>query len=533
MTAPDTLPTPEQPVPWPVPREFTLGAGLLHLDGPLALRGPWQGEVALELGCLDLSPTAPPDVPEMVTVVAPDLPESGYRLEVTTGGVRILARDPDGARQAARTLHQLLPAQSWRAGGYRRDDWAVRHVQAADSPAFSYRGFLLDVARHFVTVPEVLGWIDLLAMHRLNHLHLHLTDDQGWRLPSERFDVADASWRAQTRVGHGSATDGPQAYDGTPHGGSYSRADIAEIVGYAATRGIEVVPEVDLPGHASALLHAVPDLGVPGAARPEVATTWGVFDHLVSPLPDALDLLAELLAEVAAMFPGDYLHIGGDEVLLGSWEASPQVREHAAQFGGIAGLRSHVTGALASSVIELGRRPMVWNEAFEGSGLSKGSGLPESTVVMAWHSQEVGWAAARAGHDVVMAPMLPTYFDYAESDDPAEPLAIGTANPSQQVAHWAPADPPGPPVAGRILGGQAQLWTEYLPDRSAREYRAFPRLSLLAANLWRGSPVGWPDPPGFAAQLDRLTASHVNFRPPTGPRPWQAGGTGRRRRHAG
>lgn len=514
---------------WP-PLDFELAAGRLPLDHPPTLSGPWTAELRRSLGVLDPIPGPPvAGHPAITTLVAPTLPPEAYDLQIDPQGIRILASGLPGALQAAVTIKQLLPAAAWRQSARRRDDWSLPACRVQDGPALPYRGLMLDVARHFVALPELLRWVDLAAMQRLNHLHLHLSDDQGWRVELADFpDLVDiGSWRNQTWIGHGDyRPEGQDWYDRTPHGGYYTAADLAELAEYAAGCGITLVPEIDLPGHSSALLAAIPALRVPGAPVSEVRGEWGVFPDIVSPMPQAVDLLAQVLAGVASTVPSPYLHIGGDEVELGWWQRSAEVMAVAAHQGGLDGLRSQLIGELVAVVESLGRRPVVWDESYTAGG------LPTSCMVMSWHDEEVGRAAARAGHDVVMTPVLPTYLDHAEAFTADEPVAIAAPITSRAAWSWVPR--PAPVDApGRVLGGQGQLWSEYLDNRAAREYRAFPRLMLLAGNLWAGRAVGAGDPGpaaqlALASQLDRLAARNVNFRPLGGPLAWQQPGTGRR-----
>jgi hexosaminidase len=369
-------------------------------------------------------------------------------------------------------------------------------------------------------------YVDLMALHKLNTLHLHLTDDQGWRIESPTYPalVEVGSWRAASWIGHsqGREDDDPSRLDGTPHGGFYSVADLREITAHAASHGVAIVPELDLPGHASALLAAIPELGVPGCPPQQVATHWGLLGRTISPLPDAMRIVEVLLSEVSDAIDSPYLHVGGDEADLGMWRGSPEVLAMADRHGGVEDLRSAVNAQLAQIVLDLGRTPMAWDDAFVAGG------LPLQTVVMPWRSAAIGHSAAAAGHDVVMTPVLPTYFDYAEDEGMDEPLSIGAPLGVGRVASWVPeaTDPASP---GRVLGGQAQLWTEYCPDAAAREYRAFPRLTVLSANLWRGRTLDLAtETAAVSAQIARLDALHVNHRPLTGPRPWQRAGTGAR-----
>ncbi len=502
-------------------------SGWLALDATPTVDGPWTTQVRSTLRMLDPLPAAARrGAPHIRTIHDPALPPEGYHLAIDATGITIAASGPPGALQATTTIRQLLPAGAWRATALRRDDWRLPILSITDAPAFEYRGFMLDVSRHFAPVPEVLRWIELVAMQRLNRLHLHLTDDQGWRVESPTYPALAevASWRRASWIGHsqGREAEDPSRLDGTPHGGCYSVADLREITDHAARHGVTIVPEVDLPGHASALLAAIPELGVPGCPPQEVATRWGLLGRTISPLPDAMGIIATLLGEVAEAIDSPYLHIGGDEAELGMWRGSAEVLELAAAHGGVEGLRSVVNAQLAGLVLDLGRTPIAWDDAFVAGG------LPTQTVVMPWRSAAIGHAAAAAGHEVVMTPVLPTYFDYAEDAGPDEPLSIGAPLGVDRVAAWLPEHPAaGSP--GRVLGGQGQLWTEYCPDAAAREYRAFPRLSVLGANLWRGTPLDLAsEGTALTAQVARLDARHVNHRPLAGPRPWQRAGTGDR-----
>ena len=501
--------------------------GWLVLDRTLTVDGPWTAQMRFGLHVLDPLPgPATGSTIHIRTVADPELAREGYRLDVHSSGIDIAASSPLGALQATTTIRQLLPAQAWTSTATRRDDWRLPLASLSDAPAFEYRGFMLDVSRHFAPVPEVLRWIELAAMHRLNHLHLHLTDDQGWRVESASHPALAevASWRSATWIGHSQGHEelDPARLDDTPHGGLYTIADLREITAHAARCGITIVPEVDLPGHASALLAAIPELGVPGCPPQQVEPRWGLLGRTISPMPGPMSIVATLLGEVADAIDSPYLHTGGDEADLTMWREADEVRRYSEPHGGVESLRAAVNAQLARDVLALGRTPIAWDDAFVAGG------LPHETIVMTWRSVDLGLRAAGAGHDVVMAPVVPTYFDYAESTSPDEPLSIGAPLTLADVAAWTPP-PARAGSRGRVLGGQGQLWTEYMPDAATREYRAFPRLSVLAANLWTGVPTDLDaDTDALAAHLARLDARHVNHRPVGGPRPWQRAGSGAR-----
>jgi hexosaminidase len=457
------------------------------------------------------------------------LPAEGYRLLIGPDHVRIAAGGPAGAFYAAQTLRQLAPDDAWRAApvpgatpgtpvpGAGRA-WAIGCAEIADEPALAWRGAHLDVVRHFFPKPVVLRFIDLLAAHKLNRLHLHLTDDQGWRIESRRYPALHevGSWRAQTQVGKDRSV-----FDGVPHGGYYPLADLAEIDAYAAERMVTVVPEIEVPGHARAFLAALPELAAsPGTREQSVAGRWGIFEEIMSPLPATLDVLGEVFGELLGVLPARFVHIGGDECVLTDWESDPAIRAYR-ESAGVASMDAlhayflrQVADLLASSY---GARAIVWDEGFtSGAGL-----LREDTVVMPWHGMAIGRDAARAGHDVVATPEDVTYFDHAQSADPAEPLSIGGLTSVENVAAFAPVPADWTAAeAGRLLGAQFQLWTEYIKDARALDYMTFPRACAFAEVAWSGKPEPRP---ALAAQLRRLDAAGVEYRPLNGPHPWQRG----------
>ena len=469
----------------------------------------------------------------------------GYRLTIDTDGVTIIAGDEAGAIYAVQTVRQLLPDDAWRAAPLPGvTNWELPCAVVEDRPALAWRGVHLDVARHFAPKRELLALIDALAALKLNRLHLHLTDDQGWRIESRLHPALHeiGSHRPRSQISLNSEQ--PKVYDDTPHGGYYSLDDLAEIAAYAGQRGMAVVPEIDLPGHSTALLAALPQLGsgAPPDGGYQVNPAWGIFDNLVAPLPATMAVLRDVLGEVIAATGARYVHIGGDECILDRWRQDTRI-DAARRDRGLAtteelhaAFLKDVADVLAA---EFGVRAVVWDEGFTSPG---GARLRPDTVVMAWRGMQVARAAAEAGHDVIAAPVLPTYFDYAQDGGETEPLAIGGPVRLADVAAFEPVPGDWPqPTRDRLIGTQFQVWTEYIPDGRALEYMIFPRACALAEVAWTGRgpglEAGSPDRPSLlpriAAHVRRLDAAGLEYRPLSGPRPWQQGGAGPRRHRAG
>jgi hexosaminidase len=487
--------------------------------------------------------------PEVAVDLDPARPDEGYRLAIGEAQIRITAGGVAGAFYAAQTLRQLLPDDAWRAARVPGAPWSVPCTEIEDAPALAWRGAHLDVARHFFLKRELLTLIDSLAALRLNRLHLHLTDDQGWRIESRAYPALHeiGSHRPRSRISLG--REQPAVYDETPHGGYYTLADLAEIAAYAAQRMMTVVPEIEVPGHATALLAAVPELGADAGGPLQVAADWGILPNLISPIPETMRFLEAVLGELLDSIPTGYVHIGGDECVLDSWRADPRVDAYRLELGLASAEEQHAhflrqTADLLAD--RFGARAVVWDEGFASGSGTPGGRLRPDTVVMAWRGMDIARRAALAGHDVVSAPVFPTYFDYYQADDDREPLGIGGPVRVQDVAAFSPVPPDWPAVAAeRLIGTQFQVWTEYIPDGRALEYMVFPRACALAEVAWAGGPAAWSHGPGHAsdaspalrdrvaAHLRRLDAAGVEYRPLDGPRPWQEGGAGPRRHRLG
>ena len=440
------------------------------------------------------------------------LGKEGYRLEVRPGVVTITASAPAGAFYATQTLLQLLPADVFRDAPVAKRPWSIPAVTITDRPRFPWRGMHLDVSRHFMPKEFVKKYIDLLALHKMNTFHWHLTDDQGWRIEIKKYPrlTEVGAWRSQTLVGRPQRDTTLNVYDKKPHGGFYTQDDVREVVAYARDRFVRVVPEIEMPGHAQAAIAAYPSLGNFGETLP-VWTSWGVTPHILNPSDTTIAFVQDVLTEVMALFPSEFIHTGGDEAPKTQWKASPRAQARMRELG-IATeneLQSWFTKKLDAFLTSRGRRLIGWDEILEG-------GLAPNAVVMSWRGTAGGLAAARAGHDVVMAPTSHTYFDYYQSQNQAaEPLAIGGFVPIDSVYAYEPVPAElEPRFASHILGAQGQVWTEYIEGPKHVEYMAFPRASALAEVLW--TPRARRDFADFSARLPmhlaRLRALDVNYR---------------------
>lgn len=459
--------------------------------------------------------------------VDPRLAGEGYTLDVTDTHIAVVGGSVDGCSYAIATLFQLLPPDALRTVPLPGVVLEVPCCRITDAPMLQWRGAMLDVCRHFFPKRSVLRLIDVLALHRINRFQFHLTDDQGWRMESQRFPRLHevGSWRTESQIGH---YRDERRRDGTPHGGFYTRADLLEIVAYAADRGITVVPEIELPGHTGALLAAYPQHGIGVAEGRPVITDWGIHESLVSPLPETMEFLCAVLDEVAEIFPGQWVHVGGDESLIEHWASDERVVALAGSLGfdGVRPLFPRFMAQLGDHLASLGRTMITWDDSFAADP----SGAPDG-VVMAWRGTEVARRAAGLGHPVVLAPVVPVYFDYYQDDDDREPLSIGGPLTLDDVAGFAPIPSTwSAQEQAHILGAQCQLWTEFVPDDRAVDYMFFPRACAFSEVAWTGRAA---DPSEFRERLplhlERLDALGVEYRPLDGPHPWQAGGTGDRK----
>ncbi len=412
------------------------------------------------------------------------LPQEGYRLHIGKKRIEIAASTPNGVRFALQTVKQLLPAAIYGEEAVAGETWAIPCAVINDAPRFGYRGLHMDVARHFFTLDEVKRVLNVMAAHKLNTLHWHLTDDQGWRIEIKKYPrlTEVGSIRYKTMI-----EKEWDNYDTTPHGGFYTQEELREIVKYAANLGITIIPEVDLPGHMQAALASYPELGCTGGPY-EVSGQWGIRDDVLCVGQDkTFEFIENVLVEVMDIFPSKYIHIGGDECPKVRWEKCRkcQARIQALglkdddKFKAEHYLQSYVTDRVEKFLNAHNRVIIVWDEILEG-------GLSTNATVMSWRGIGGGIEAAKQGHDAIMTPTNPLYFDYYQSrDTQSEPLAIGGYNPVDLVYAYdpVPADLTEE-EAKHILGTQANIWTEYMATNEGFEYMLLPRLAALSEIQW-------------------------------------------------
>jgi len=417
-----------------------------------------------------------------------DLGAEEYAVNISGDGAVVEASALSGFVYATETLKQMLPAGIY-SGKKAAGPWVLPYVSIFDSPRFDYRGMHMDPCRHFWTVEETKKYIDVMAAYKLNRLHWHLTEDQGWRLEIKSWPrlTEVGAWRSGTMIGKewGSS-------DGIRYGGFYTQEELREVVAYAAERGITVIPEIDLPGHMLAALAAYPELGCTGGPY-EVWTRWGVAkDILCAGNEKIFDFLADVFAEVVDIFPSEYIHIGGDECFGGDaeplrpdpWDVCPKCAARMRSLGIKKGpqakhyLQNYVTARVQKILEGYGRKIIGWDEILQGE-------LAPGATVMSWRGIEGGIKASERGFDAIMTPYTHLYFDFYQSEaTDKEPLAIGGYTPLEKVYGYEPFDGIKPGAEDHILGVQANLWTEYIATEKHLEYMLLPRMCALSEVQW-------------------------------------------------
>lgn len=422
-----------------------------------------------------------------------------YSLTVDAAAIEIRGAGEAGVLYGVQTLRKSLPL----AG--KADGIAFAPVVIDDAPRFGYRGMHLDVARHLFPVEFIKKYIDLLALHNINIFHWHLTDDQGWRIEIKKYPKLTqiSSQRKETLVSHWEKPN--HRYDGTPYGGFYTQDEIRDVVAYAAARHIDIIPEIDLPGHMLAVLAAYPELGCTGGPY-EVGTRWGIYeDVLCAGREQTYEFLEDLFSEIVTLFPCRYVHLGGDECPKVRWKACPRCQARIREEKLADGKRSpeellqrYMMVRIGNFLQDHGKAIIGWDEILEGGGVT-------DATIMSWRGAQSGVLAARTGHDAIMVPYTHLYFDYAQSLNPDEPLCIGGNVPVEKVYGYEPVPKEiagSPELSARIIGVQANLWTEYFRDPEVVEYMVIPRIDALSEIQWtRAEHKNYAD---FRRRLDHM-----------------------------
>jgi hexosaminidase len=415
----------------------------------------------------------------------PGTSPEAYAIDISTQQVVVSAGDLRGLFYGAVTLWQLCTAS---------DHIVLHAANIIDSPRLAWRGLMLDSARHYQSPQFIMRFIDWMALHKLNVLHWHLTDDQGWRLEIKRYPrlTGVGAWRTPAGAGH------PPLY-----GGFYSQDDVRRIVAHAAERNITIVPEIDMPGHASAAIVAYPELGVTDHPLTAVPSDWGIYSNLYNVEESTFNFLDGVLDEVIALFPGKYIHIGGDEAVKDQWKASARVqaRMRELHIADEQALQSYFIQRVQKHLSARGRRIVGWDEILEG-------GITPDATIMSWHGLDGAMAAVTAGHDAILSPWPTLYFDNRQGTGADEPPGRGRVLSLREVYDFDPM-PPGiaPEQRRHVLGLQANIWTEHIRTEDRVAYMTFPRAAAVAETGW--SP---PQEHDWDAFVHRLPSEFARYR---------------------
>jgi len=503
----------------PLPREVKTFAGTYALPQKVSIYAVSKDELnvaALLKGMLaplgkTVTLTTNRQGAQIALLTAPTPNPEGYQLVVDQAGVRITAAGGAGLFYGSQTLLQLLPARPVATA-------RVPFVRITDQPAFRWRGGMLDVSRHFFPVEFVKQYIDFLATYKLNTFHWHLTDDQGWRIEIKKYPklTQASAFRKETLIGAQQLFKSPAEfkYDATPYGGFYTQEQIRDVVAYAQQRYVTIVPEIEMPGHSVAILAAYPELACkPGTY--ETWTMWGVNEDIVCPTEPTFRFFEDVLTEVSALFPGPYVHIGGDEAPKTRWKESPAVQEIMKKegFTDVEKVQGWFNRRIEKFLQSKGKKLIGWDEILEG-------GIMPSATVMSWRGEKGGIEAAKSGHDVVMSPTTHLYVNYGQNPQPHspyEPLMIGGYIPLDVIYNYNPL--PAELTAEQqkhILGPQANLWTEYITTPAAAEYMLFPRLLAVSEVAWTpaASKSYAAFLPRMGQQFARLDVKKIHYRVP-------------------
>jgi len=418
-----------------------------------------------------------------------------YELEVKPTQIQLTAGDRRGIVNGIQTLLQLIPLEG-------PAELQVPACKVVDYPRFAYRGMHLDVVRHIFPLEYIRKYIDYLAFHKFNTFHWHLTDDQGWRIEIRSYPKLNSigSWRDSTLIGH--FRDSPMVYDKTRYGGFYTREEVKEILAYAEVRGITVVPEIDIPGHSRATITAYPELSTDPSAKWGVAATWGMYNrqnNVLAPNPETFRFLRTVFHEIAELFPSEYIHLGGDECSRKWWKESKTTQAFMRENGlsNEVALQTYFIEQAGAYLREKNKKVIGWHEIMEGK-------LDSSTIVMNWSNDAKAIEAASRGFSVIQTPGKPYYFDHYQSKNKGDSLAIHGYNPLAAVYAYDPLPPAlvKAGLAGKLMGGQANVWTEYMGYSTKVDYMVLPRMTAVSESLW-----SQPGQKNYADFLRRLKSS--------------------------
>ena len=445
----------------------------------------------------------------------------GYKLKVSRSAIHIDARTSRGIFYAFQTLRQLLPSAIESSGRVEMNTpWNIPCVEIEDEPEFGYRGVMLDVSRHFIPKEDIKRHIDLLAFHKLNTLHWHLTDDQGWRIEIKKYPKLTSVGGFRKKTIRGYMWDNPTEWDTERYGGFYTQEDVREIVAYARKRFVEIIPEIEMPGHALAALAAYPEYACSGGPF-EVEGRWGVFNDIFCTKEETFTFIQHILDEVAGLFPSAYIHLGGDEAPRIRWKncvhCQTRMREEGLKTE--AELQTYFINRIEHYLNGKGKKIIGWDEILEG-------GIPRRATVMSWRGEKGGIQAAQAGYDVIMSPNIYMYFNCFQSKDnggwPGNPKRIISL---EKVYRYHPVpETLTPDEATHIKGVQANLWTEYICTRAEMEYMLYPRVAALAETGWSSPET--KDYAGFLKRLDSVKTRYgimgVNYHTEKAATAWKA-----------
>lgn len=433
--------------------------------------------------------------PSITFATQEGLPLEGYKLSVTPARITITASQPNGFFYGLQTLYQLLPPEVYGKERNKRADWSVPAVEIEDAPRFAYRGMMLDVCRNFSPIEYVYRFIDQLAMHKMNTFHWHLTDDQGWRIEIKKYPklMEVGSKRKETLIDY-YYTNYPQLFDGKEVGGYYTQEQIKEVVAYAASKYITVIPEIEMPGHAIAAIASYPELSCTPDTTYDVTGTWGVFEQVYCPKEETFKFLEGVLDEVVELFPSAYIHVGGDECPKTAWKKCAHCQGLIKQLGlkddttpnPVDGklhskedkLQSYFVTRMEKYLNSKGRNIIGWDEILEG-------GLAPNATVMSWRGVAGGMNAAKQGHNAIMTPSPYMYVDYYQEDPEIAPVTIGGYVTLKMTYNYNPVeDSADELVKKHIIGVQGNAWTEYMQTNDRRDYQIFPKAMAIAETGW-------------------------------------------------